>query len=107
MADPGVEEDQVARGQLGARDALSGVDLRVRGACRLMPAAFQAAWVRPEQSKAFGPVAPQTYGFPIAPWAKAIACPAREFGAETGAARPVERSAWAGPPPCRASAERS
>ena len=35
------------------------------------PAAFQAAWVSPEQSYERGPVAPQTYGLPI--WARAKA----------------------------------
>src|SRR5262245_6945521 len=41
----------------------------VRG--RSMPAALYAAWVRPEQSKELGPVAPHTYGLPS--WSRAKA----------------------------------
>jgi hypothetical protein len=43
----------------------------VRGS--VTPAAFQAAWVRPEQSYEPGPLAPQTYGLPIWSRANAIA----------------------------------
>lgn len=45
----------------------------------------QAAWVSPEQSNEDGPVAPQTYGFPSAPYANAMASAARALGAWTGA----------------------
>src|SRR3954451_22439817 len=38
------------------------------GSCR--PAAAEAYSVRPEQSKAFGPAAPHTYGSPT--WARAV-----------------------------------
>lgn len=60
----------------------------VRG--RVTPAARQAAWVRPEQSYAEGPVAPHTYGLPSWARAKEIASAARAFGAVTGPRTPPE-----------------
>ena len=53
---------------------------------RLTPAAPQAHMVRPEQSKAFGPLAPHAYGLPS--WARAAAiAPAAPLAADCGMAR--------------------
>src|SRR4051794_12011369 len=51
---------------------------------KLTPPALQAHAVRPEQSKAFGPTAPQTYGLPSCRCASAMAAPAPPFEAGAG-----------------------
>ena len=61
------EKDRVLGGEYG----VCFCSCTARGSAT--PAAFQAAWMRLEQSYEPGPIAPQTHGLPICPRAKSTA----------------------------------
>ena len=94
VADRAVEEHQVTGLQLVTRETARPIcDWLLLEWGRLTPAAEYAYCVRPEQSNASGPPAPQTYGSPT--WASAVST--AFCAAPLGATTPLG-TAWVSPP---------